>query len=71
MTTSFPGLFPFELGRKSPGNEVGLMSLMKRSASERIKNGYFNLEKLSRSFRLTWPGISTLERLWNGFVSDA
>ena len=44
---------------------------MKRSASETIKNGYFNLERLRRSFRLAWPGISTLEWLWNGFVSDA
>ena len=44
---------------------------MKRSASEIIKNGYFNLERLSRSFRLVWPGISALERLWNSFVSDA
>ena len=31
----------------------------------------FHLERLSRSFRLAWPGISTLERLWNGFVSCA
>ena len=43
---------------------------MKRSAYETIKNGYFNLERLSRSFRLAWPGNSTLERLSNGFVSD-
>ena len=44
---------------------------MKKSASETIKNGYFNLERLSRSFRLAWPKISTLERLWNDFVSEA
>ena len=44
---------------------------MKRSPSEAIKNGYFNLERLNRSFRLAWPGISILERFWNGFVSDA
>ena len=37
---------------------------MKSSASESIRNGYFNLERLSRSSRLAWPGISTLERLW-------
>ena len=44
---------------------------MKSSVSESIKNGYFNLERLSRSFRLAWPGISPLERLWNYFDSDA
>ena len=37
---------------------------MKSSACEPIRNGYFNLERLSRSSRLAWPGISTLERLW-------
>ena len=44
---------------------------MKRSAPETIKNGYFNLERVSRSFLLAWPKISTLERLWNRFVSEA
>ena len=34
------------------------------------RNACFNLERLSRSFRLAWPGISPLERLWNGFDSD-
>jgi len=33
---------------------------MKSSASELIENGYLNLERLSREFRL-----------WNGFDSDA
>ena len=47
------------------------LKYMKSSASESIKNGYFNLERLSRSFRLAWPGISPLERLWNCFDSDA
>ena len=37
---------------------------MKRSASESVKNGYLNLERLNRSFRLAQPGISPLERLW-------
>ena len=37
---------------------------MKSSASESVKNGYLNLERLSRSFRLAQPGISALERLW-------
>ena len=44
---------------------------MKSSASESIRNACFNLERLSRSFRLARPGISPLERLWNGFDSDA
>ena len=43
---------------------------MKSSASESIRNASFNSERLSRSFRLAWPGISPLERLWNGFDSD-
>ena len=30
----------------------------------------FNLERLSRSSLLAWPGISTVEQLWNGFDSD-
>ena len=41
------------------------------SASELIRNACFSLERLSRSFRLARPGISPLERLWNGFDSDA
>ena len=36
---------------------------MKSSASESIKNGYFNLERLRRSFRLDEVEISTLQRL--------
>ena len=44
---------------------------MKSSASESIRNACFNLERLSRSFRLAGPGVSPLERLWNGFDSDA
>ena len=40
---------------------------MKSSASESVRNAYFNLEWLSRSLRLAWPGILT----WNGFDSDA
>ena len=36
---------------------------MKRSASETIKNGYFNLERLSLLF--TWLGRKF--QLWNGF----
>ena len=35
--------------------------------SESIRNAFFNLERISRSSRLARPGISTLERLWNGF----
>ena len=44
---------------------------MKSSASESTRNAYLNLELLSRSFRLALPGISTVERLWNGFDPDA
>ena len=44
---------------------------MKSLASESISNAYFNLERLSRSFRLARPGISPLDRLWNAFDSDA
>ena len=38
---------------------------LKSSASESIRNARFNLERLSRSFRIARPGISPLERLWN------
>ena len=41
------------------------------SATELIRNACFSLERLSRSFRLARPGISPLERLWNGFDSNA
>ena len=44
---------------------------MKSSASEAIWNAYFNLDWLSRSSHLAWLGISTVERLWNSFDSDA
>ena len=44
---------------------------MKRSASESIRNACFNLEQLRRSFRPARPDSSTLDRLWNGFDSDA
>ena len=44
---------------------------MKSSASESIRNAYFNLERLRRSFRPTRSGISPLEWLWNGFDSGA
>ena len=44
---------------------------MNSSESESIRNACFNLERLSRYFRLARPGISPLERLWNGFDSDA
>ena len=44
---------------------------MKSSASESIKNDSFNLERPSRSFCQAWPGIAALERLCNGFDSDA
>ena len=52
-------------------NLIPWIKYMKSSAHETIKNGYLKLERLRRSFRLAWPGISALERLWNGFDSDA
>ena len=44
---------------------------MESSVSKLVSNAYFNMERLSRSLRLARLGISTVERLWNGFVSDA
>ena len=41
---------------------------MKISASESISNASFNLERLSRSFRLARPGISPLERLGTALI---
>ena len=52
-------------------NLVHWIKYKKSSASESIRNACFNLERLSCSFRLAWPRISPLERLWNGFDSDA
>ena len=45
-------------------NLIPWIKHMKSSASEWVKNGYLNLERLNRSFRLAQPGISPLERLW-------
>ena len=45
-------------------NLIPWIKYMKSSASESVKNGYLNLERLSRSSRLAQPGISPLERLW-------
>ena len=45
-------------------NLIPWIKYMKSSASESVKNGYLNLERLSRSFRLPQPGISRLERLY-------
>ena len=44
-------------------NLIHRIKYMKSSASESIRNACFNLERLSRSFRLAQPGISPLERL--------
>ena len=44
---------------------------IKCSVSESVRNACFNLERPSRSFRLARLGISTLDRLKNGFDSDA
>ena len=52
-------------------NLIHWIKYMKSSASESIRNACFNLEWLSRSFRLARAGISPLDRLWNAFDSDA
>ena len=52
-------------------NLIHWIKYMKSSASESIRNACFNLERLSRSFRLARPEISPLDRLWNVFDSDA
>ena len=44
-------------------NLIPLIKYVKSSASESVKNGCLNLERLSRSSRLAQPGISALERL--------
>ena len=51
-------------------NLIHWIKYMKSSASESIRNAYFNFEQLSCSFCLAQPGISPLEWLWNGFDSD-
>ena len=45
-------------------NLIPWIKYMKSSTSKSVKNGYLNLERLSRSFRLAQPGISPLERFW-------
>ena len=52
-------------------NLINYVKYMKSLASASIRNTYFNLELLNHSSCLTWVGISTLERLWNKFDSDA
>ena len=53
-------------------NVIHWIKYMRSSASESIRNACcFNLERLSRSFRQVRLGISPLERLRNGFDSDA
>jgi len=54
------------------GSDAGLFKSriknMKSSASERIRNVYFNLEQLTHSSRLAWQGIPTLDRLWTALI---
>ena len=52
-------------------NLIRYIKYMKSSMPESIRNASFNMERLSRSFRLAQPGISTFNRLWNGFDFDA
>ena len=60
--TSFPGFSPTRPYEATTGKRENLGTrLIGKPVSER----------LSRSFCLARPGISPLERLWNGFGSDA
>ena len=52
-------------------NLIRYIKYMKSSMPESIRNASFNMERLSRSSRLAQPGISTFNRLWNGFDFDA
>ena len=52
-------------------NPICYIKYMKSSMPESIRNASFNMERLSRSSRLAQPGISTFNRLWNGFDFDA
>ena len=61
----------FRLRSSHEPNLSHRIKYMNTSASESIRNACFNLERLSRSFRLARPGISPLNRLWNAFDSDA
>ena len=47
-------------------NLIPWIKYMKILASESVKNGYLNLERLSRSSRLAQPRISPLELLKGG-----
>ena len=49
-------------------NLIHWIKYKKSSASERIRNVYFNLERLTHSSRLAWPGISTLDRLGTALI---
>ena len=61
---------PVQTSNFSEPNLIHWIKYMKNSASESIRSTYFNLERLSRSFCLTRPRISALERLWNSFDSE-
>ena len=52
-------------------NLIHWIKYMKSSASGSVRNACFNLERLTRSFRLARPGISPFDQLWNAFDSDA
>ena len=56
-----------ELFKLEP-NLIHWIKYLKSLASERIKNVYFNLEWLTHSSRLAWPGISTLDRLGTALI---
>ena len=56
-----------ELFKLEP-NLIHWIKYLKSLASEWIKNVYFNLERLTHSSRLAWPGISTLDRLGTALI---
>ena len=62
-----PGSSDAELFKLEP-NLIHWIKYLKSLASERIKNVYFNLERLTHSSRLAWPGISTLDRLGTALI---
>ena len=68
ILASFLDLSPVQTPKFSwPLYLIHWIEYVKSSASESIRNVCFNLERLSRSFRLARPGILHLERLRNGF----
>ena len=45
-------------------NRIQWIKFMWRTASESIRNSWYNSDRLSRSSRLAQPGITAVDRLW-------